>query len=88
MRKKVTYTIVVFMLICIITLGFFAVDPAGGYSSSTFSPTALSVFLVLFPFSSGPWTVTEFSDSRIVLKYAIESPDEKDHQTMVLKRVE
>ena len=29
MRKKVTYTIVVFMLICIITLGFFAVDPAG-----------------------------------------------------------
>ncbi len=28
MRKKVTYTIVVFMLICIITLGFFAV-PVG-----------------------------------------------------------
>ena len=40
------------------------------------------------PFSAGPWTVTEFSDSRLVLKHAIESPDEKDHQTMVLERVE
>ena len=44
--------------------------------------------VICFPFSSGPWTVIEFSNSKLVLRYAIESPDEKDHQTMVLKRVE
>ena len=45
-------------------------------------------FRVGFPFSFGPWTVIEFSGSKCVLKRAMESPDEKDHQTIILQKVE
>ena len=37
-------------------------------------------------FNADPWTAVEFSDSKLVLKYAAESPDEKEHQTIVLKK--